>query len=75
MKAVPVRHDNNEVPEDERAWLEIVAWIDYDDIMLVDDLGDAFHEPLHVFVNRGPRGFFSHTQAFLQLDRNHARDP
>jgi hypothetical protein len=47
------RYFYNVVPEDERAWLEIVGWIDYDDILLVDDLGDAFHEPPHVLVNRG----------------------
>jgi hypothetical protein len=69
------RYFYNVVPEDERAWLEIVGWIDYDDILLVDDLGDAFHEPPHVLVNRGPRGFFAHTRELLQLDRDHARDP
>lgn len=69
------RYFHNEIPEDERAWLEIVGWIDYDDILLVDDLGDAFNEPPHVLVNRGIHGFFSHTRAFLQLDRNGSRDP
>jgi hypothetical protein len=65
------RFFHNSIPPDERAWLEVVAWIPYDDILLIDDLGDAFNEPPHLLVNRDHKhGFFSHTRSFLRLDRH-----
>jgi hypothetical protein len=65
------RFFHNAIPAGERAWLEVVGWIQYDDILLVDDLGDAFNEPPHVLVNRGHAyGFFTHTRSFLQPDRD-----
>lgn len=61
----------NEVPEAERAWLEVVGWIDYDDILMLDDLGDAFYAPPHVLVTRDPvKGFFSHVKSFVSPDRD-----
>lgn len=64
------RFFHNEIPPDERAWLDVVGWIPLDDILLVDDLGDAFNEPPHMLVTRDhPHGFFTHTRTFLQRDR------
>lgn len=66
------RFFHNEIPESERAWLEVVGWIDYDDILLIDDLGDAFYEPPHVLVTRDHAyGFFAHTKPFIVPDRQH----
>ncbi|MFD6567941.1 hypothetical protein [Micromonospora profundi] len=65
------RFFHNEVPEDERGWLEVFGWIMLDDILLVDDLGDAFHEPPHILATRDHTfGFFTHTREFLRLDRH-----
>ncbi len=59
------------IPQDERGWLEIVGWIPMDDILIVDDLGDAFNGPPHILVTRDHRhGFFAHTRTFLQSDRD-----
>jgi hypothetical protein len=70
------RFFHNEIPEDERAWLEVVGWIRYDDILLVDDLGDAFNEPPHLLVQRQHKhGFFAHQRSFLQLDRVQDAEP
>lgn len=61
----------NEIPEDERGWLEIVGWIPLDDILAVDNLGDAFNEPPHILAMRDHRHrFFTHTRVFLQPDRD-----
>jgi len=61
----------NEIPEGERGWLEVVGWIKLDDILLVDDLGDAFNEPPHIVATRDHKyGFFAHTREILQLDRD-----
>ncbi len=65
------RFFHNEIPEDERAWIEVVGWIPFDDILLVDDLGDAFNGPPHLLVARDhTHGFFAHTRSFLQLARD-----
>lgn len=65
------RFFHNAIPEGERGWLEIVGWISLDDILLVDDLGDAFNEPPHILAMRDHRhGSFTHTRAFLQPDRD-----
>lgn len=49
----------------------MVGWIPLDDILLVDDLGDAFNEPPHILAMRDHRhSFFAHTRAFLQPDRD-----
>lgn len=64
------RFFHNAIPEGERAWLEVVGWIPYDDILLVDDLGDAYNEPPHVLVERVHKfGFFAHQRSFIRLDR------
>ena len=64
------RFFHNEIPETERGWLDVVGWIPLDDILLVDDLGDAFNEPPHILATRDHKyGFFAHTRAVLQLDR------
>jgi hypothetical protein len=65
------RFFHNEIPRDERAWLETVGWIRLDDILLVDDLGDIFNEPPHVLVTREHKyGFFGHVRQYLELDRH-----
>jgi hypothetical protein len=62
-------HDT--IPEGERGWLETVGWISLDDILLVDDLGDAFNQPPHILAVRDHRhGFFKHTRTYLQADRD-----
>jgi hypothetical protein len=64
------RFYHNEIPQDERGWMEVVGWIPYDDILLVDDLGDAYNEPPHVLVTRDHQhGFFAHKRAFVMFDR------
>jgi hypothetical protein len=64
------RFFHNEIPEAERAWLEVVGWIPYDDILIVDDLGDAYNEAPHVLVERAHRfGFFAHQRSFIHFDR------
>jgi hypothetical protein len=63
------RYFHNEVPKGERAWLEIVGLIPLDDILLVDDLGDAFNDPPHLLVTRDHRhGFFTDVRSYLVLD-------
>lgn len=65
------RFFHNEIPVAERAWLEVIGWIPYDDILIVDDLGDAYNESPHVLVERVHRfGFFAHQRSFIQLDRD-----
>ena len=57
------------IPADERAWFETVGWIPLDDILLVDDLGDAFHPPPHLLVKRNhEHGFFTDVRSFLTLN-------
>ncbi len=64
------RFFHNGIPKEERAWLELVGWIDYDDILLVDDIGDAFFEAPHVLVTRDhAHGFFAHTRTYIVPDR------
>jgi hypothetical protein len=63
------RDFHNEVPKGERAWLEMVGWIPLDDILLVDDLGDAANDPPHLLVTRDHRyGFFTDVRRSLVLD-------
>jgi hypothetical protein len=65
---------HNAVPEGHRAWVMHVDWIDFDDVLLVDDLGDAIHEPPHVLVTRDrEHGFFSRVRAFIEPQ--HVRGP
>jgi hypothetical protein len=65
------RFFHNAIPPEERAWLEVVGWIPLDDIVLVDDLGDAFNEPPHILVTRDHKhGFFAHERAYLVRDRD-----
>jgi hypothetical protein len=47
------RYFYNEIP---RAWPEMVGWIPLDDILLVDDLGDAFKERGSPASTAGARG-------------------
>jgi hypothetical protein len=69
------RYFHNEIPEGERAWLEMVGWIPLDDILLVDDLGDIFNEPPHLLVTRDHRhGFFADVRPFLVMDRDLSDD-
>src|SRR4029450_840306 len=63
------RYFHSEVPKGERAWLEMDGRIPLDDILLVDDLGDAFNGPPHLLVTRDHRhGFFTDVRPFLVLD-------
>ncbi len=46
----------------------MVGWIPLDDILLVDDLGDAANGPPHLVVARDHRhGFFTHVRPSLVL--------
>lgn len=66
------RFYHNEIPQEERAWVEVVGWIPFDAILLVDDLGDVYNEPPHLLVTRDhPYGFFAHQRTFVTLDRAH----
>jgi hypothetical protein len=40
----------NTLPEQNRAWLEILALVPYDSIIAIDELGDNFHREPHVYV-------------------------
>lgn len=69
------RFFHNEIPENERAWFEVVGWIPLDDVLVVDDLGDAFNEPPHLLVTHDhPHGFFSHVRPYIELDRDSSGD-
>ena len=64
------RYFHNEIPEAERAWVVHVGWIPLDNILLVDDLGDAFHEPPHLLVTRDhAHGYFTHVKTYLELEK------
>lgn len=63
------RYFYNEIPQGERAWLEMAGWIPLDDILLVDDLGDAANDPPHLLVTRDHRhGFFTRVRRSLVLN-------
>ena len=52
--------------EENRARLEVIGWVHFDDILLVDEIGDGYNEPPHVLVQRDPTyGFFRNTRAFV----------
>jgi hypothetical protein len=69
------RYFQNEVPKGERAWLEMVGWIPLDDILLVDDLGDAANDPPHLLVTRDHQhGFFTRVRADLALNGDRPND-
>jgi hypothetical protein len=40
----------NTLPEGNRAWLEVLALVPYENIMAIDELGDNFHREPHVYV-------------------------
>lgn len=50
----PLRHDIwefwNKIPDESRAWLEVVGLVPFDDIVEIDDLGDEFVQAPHVYV-------------------------
>jgi hypothetical protein len=59
----------SEVPADQRAWVIHVGFVPYDDILLVDDLGDAAHEPPHLLVTRDHQaGYFDRVRVFLERE-------
>jgi hypothetical protein len=69
------RYFYNAVPKEERAWVNTVGWIPYDNILLVDDLGDAFNEPPHVLVTRDhEHGFFTHIRTYIEVDHSSGGD-
>lgn len=63
------RYFYNGVPERNRAWFDTYALVHYDEILLVDELGDAFFDPPHLLIERGPEGFFTDIRQFLVQDR------
>lgn len=55
------------VPNGERAHYRVFGFIHYDRILLVDDIGDSYHEPPHIIVDgANGRGFFDHFRAVIE---------
>lgn len=62
------RYFHTEVAEAERAWLDLVGWVRYDDLILVDDLGDAYHPYPHLLTMRDKEhGLFYRTKWYLMV--------
>lgn len=61
-----IRQYMRTIPEDERAYFELRGWIHFDDILLVDDIGDAHFDPPHILASRTARsGFFRRVEGFI----------
>jgi hypothetical protein len=43
------------IEETERAWFEVIAFIKFDDIIEIDEMGDDMTKNPHIFVNWKPR--------------------
>lgn len=70
------RFFHHEIPEAQRAWVLHVGWIPLDDILLVDDLGDAFNQSPHLLVTQDhAHGFFSNVKTFIQREPNYSPAP
>lgn len=65
----------SKIPEPNRAWLEVVGLVPFDDILDIDDLGDEYVQAPHVYVpfasgRRGPfKGFIAKVQTISQWDQ------
>ncbi len=48
----------NSLPEQNRAWFEVMMLVSYEDILAIDELGDNYHRDPHIYVEfdakRGP---------------------
>jgi len=65
---------HNEVPVGQRGWLLHVGFLPIDEVLLVDDLGDAMNDPPHLLAERGRKhGYFTRTKLFLELERHGVR--
>ena len=62
------------LPDENQARFEIRGWIHYDDILLVDDIGDAWFDPPHILVSRTAQfGFFRYMNGFVVKGYGHGR--
>lgn len=66
----------NNIPEANRAWLEVAAIVPFEEIMDIDDLGDEYVKAPHVYApfahgKHGP--FKSHTATVETIGRWDAR--
>lgn len=65
----------NQIPETNRAWLEVVGIVPFEDILDIDDLGDEYVQAPHVYVpfasgKRGPfKGFLAKVETISQWER------
>lgn len=61
------RYVNWGMPQENRSQLVTIGLIHFDDIILVDDIGDALFEPPHVLATRNaPHGFFRYVRSFIE---------
>jgi hypothetical protein len=58
------------VPKTEQARYRLYGFIHYDRILIIDDIGDNYHEPPHVIVDcrTGRLGFFDDVRAIIETD-------
>jgi hypothetical protein len=55
------------VPKEEQALYRVYGFIHYDRILLIDDIGDAYHEPPHIIVDcTSGQGFFDDTRTVVE---------
>lgn len=63
------------IPEEERAYFELRGWIHFDDILLIDDIGDSYFDPPHVLVARtAASGFFRRMNGFISQRYGSGKD-
>ena len=43
----------NKIPEENRAWLEVIGIVPFENILDIDDLGDEYVQAPHVYVPFG----------------------
>jgi hypothetical protein len=65
----------NKIPDRNRAWLEVVGLVSFDDILDIDDLGDEYVEAPHIYApfapgSRGPfKGFIAEVETIGRWDQ------
>lgn len=65
----------SKIPEANRAWLEVVGVVAFEDVLDIDDLGDEYVQAPHVYAPFAPgkigpfKGFISHVETISQWDR------
>jgi hypothetical protein len=69
----------NNIPESNRAWLEVVGLVPFEDILDIDDLGDEYVRTPHVYASFAPgtngpfKGFFAEVETIGRWDQRSFR--